>query len=274
MQLCLRGEPTAEVPLDALIRAAAQAGYTCLDVAADTLADYLDSYPLAWLDARLREDRVYIAAVDGPGALASTPQVETLIGRAQLVETCTHLDALGGGVVTIRLGAQLDTIGLAGDHTAWIVGALRTLSDLAAPFEVRLALEVGACPERPVRSFAHSREIVRQVARPNVGFSLDASTLCLDDRELGQTDAWNIDRLWLVRLANDGHMCSEAAKPKPHAPVAERPSALRELCLRLSARGFVGPYSVPLSSGDRPLAEAARAARLAVLRLTQQPPGG
>jgi sugar phosphate isomerase/epimerase len=274
VQLCLRSEPAAGVSLDVLIRTAAEAGYACLDVAADTLGDQLAHLPLASLDARLREQGTYIAVVGGLRPLTIAPRVEALVSRAQLLDICTYIDALGGGVITLTPGPQPESTRPGGDHTAWIVSALRTFSDLAAPFEARLALEYGAHERGIVRSLAHCQEIIHRVARSNVGLSLNARTLSWDDEAIEQLGALHLDVLWLVRLAEVEDGCAQATESQPCTPIAGCAFSERELCLRLSTRGFLGLYSVPLLPGKRPLAEAARAARLATLRWTQGLPSG
>ena len=151
---------------------------------------------------------------------------------------------------------------------------LRTLSDLAAPFEVRLALECGTHAEGPVASLAHCQQIIHRVARPNVGLSLNICALCPNEETLGQIDALDVDKLWLVRLPGAKDVPSEARPAPEGTRTADGAFFLREPCLRLSARGFVGPYSVPVPPSEGPLTEAARTARLATLRLAQRSPHG
>jgi hypothetical protein len=271
VQLCLRSEPAAGVPLDVLIHAAVQADYACLDITADTLAEYLATYPLGWLDARLREQGVYIAAIGALEPIALPSQVEALVGQAQLVEICAHMDALGGGVITLTHHRQPGDTQPGGVTITWLASVIRTLADLAAPFEVQLALECDVYAGGPAGSVAHCQEIVRRTARSNVGLCLNAYALCSDET-MGQIDDLDLGTLWLVRLCGD--VPSEASELPERTPTTDRSAFLGELYLRLSARGFVGPYSVTISPGDRPLTETARTARSEILRVMQGPPSG
>lgn len=256
MRICFDGTTLEGIPLEDQIRAAAAAGFRCLDLGVLALETYVAIYPTVLLDALLRQHHVYIAALGGMGPLALDAHGGFTMTQARILEVCTHLDALGGGILTVHPGQHSDISAQAA--TAQTVHALRRLSDLAAPFEVQLACEVLGDDQCAQRSLSHSQEIVERVARSNVGLALDATTLAGVPSASHELDVLDATRLWLVHLGDLS------------APPAELPSTatdLHTICERLAQKGYGGLYSVRPAQHDTGIEAGARAALSAATEL-------
>jgi 2-keto-myo-inositol isomerase len=262
VQLCLSETRVMNTSLEEDVRAASEAGFTCLDLWAPKLDEYLASYPVTWLDARLREHRVYAVAVSGMEPLSLYASEEQLVIQAHYLELCVRLDALGGGIVVVHPGACPEA-----ESTAWMVRALRDLSNLAAPFEVRLAFELRADASSSTCSLALSQEIVQRVARSNVCLALSTFHFHQSGGQPEDLEALDIARLRLVHLEglSDlplGVSGDEGALSPDHDPIP-----LEAICRRLAAKGFRGPYCVEWPAGQHPLVENARLAHQTALDL-------
>jgi xylose isomerase-like TIM barrel protein len=229
MRICFDGTTVGEIPLEDQIRAAAAAGFRCLDLGVSALEAYVAIYPTVLLDALLREHHVYIAALGGMGSLTFDPHGGFTMTQARILEVCTHLDVLGGGMLTVRPGERSDISAQAA--TAQIVHALRRLSDLVAPFDVQLACEFSGGEPCALRSLSHSQEIVERVSRSNVGLALHAAALVGVPNVSHELDAVDVSKLCLVRLGD---------LSEPSSALPDR----RTICSRLAEKGYRGPYSV------------------------------
>jgi len=249
MRICFDGTTLEGIQLEDQIRAAAAAGFRCLDLGAPALEDYVAIYPTVLLDALLRQHHVYIVALGGMGPLALDAHGGFTMTQARILEVCTHLDVLGGGILTVHPGQHGDISAQAA--AAQIVHALRRLSDLTAPFEVQLAYEVLGDEQCAKRSLSHSQETVERVSRSNVGLSLDVTALAGVPDASHELDALDVTKLWLVHLGDLS------------APPAEPPDAhpdWRTTCERLAEKGYRGPYSVQPHQAVTALEAGARAA--------------
>jgi sugar phosphate isomerase/epimerase len=280
IRLCL-SEPRATAPsLRDDVRAASEAGFSSLDLWAPKLDDCLATYPLIWLDMHMQEHGVYPLSISGLEPLLWNTREDRLVYQARFLELCTHLDALGGGILVVHLGASSTDDGEpATIRQPPMVRALRDCSDLAAPFEVRVALEFQAGAGSALWTLSASQEVVHSVERNNVGLALGIDQLRESGGKPEDVEALDVKRLWLVRLAAPSPVPpfqwrTEEGRPSDSAGGRLLAAFQEALCQRLAARGFRGPYCVrppePASSGQRSadaLIEGARQARQAALDL-------
>jgi len=245
------------------LRITSKAGLTCIDLWSPKLDKYLATYPIAWLDMKLREYRVYPAAVSGLELAPGATQEDNLVHQAHFLETCTHMDTLGGGTIVVHPQAQAKNEEAEAKATPaqivpWVVRALRTYSDLAAPFDVHVAFEFRSDARSTVRSLSASQEIVRQVARSNVGLSLNTLDLRRSGVKPEDLEALDVGKLKLVHL--EGALPTDQSDRTSHSlpagrgeaamPVRsdwdarEEGSTLRRICEHLASQGFRGPYCI------------------------------
>ena len=263
MQLCLGRSAESEFSLQEQIRAAAGARFRCLDLSLPALDDYLASYPSVVLVTLLQQHELDVGMVSGLSPLAlseaAAPRRASattrfsealLLLRARLLALCADLDTLGGATVLLPLSSPSsadETL-----HSA-LERVLRTLADVTAPFEVRLALTPLLEGDDAAAALAGTAAAVERAGRPNLGLGLDLAGSSLPD-EIPTSFA---RRLWAVRL---GAMAWRQ----------ERQSQLRALCAQLASVDYRGPYSIAPRPGASSLVEGARAAKEALhaLRLS------
>jgi len=253
--MCLASSAEREASLQSQVRAAAEAGFRCLDLWLPALDDYLASYPTVVLVSLLQEHGLYVGMVSGLPPLplvegAGLPHAQEwslrtrepfLLFQARLLALCADLDLLGGGTLLVPLPLAQSSAGNA--LPAPIERALRTLADLAAPFEARLALTPLPGEGGSRYSLAAVAALVERVGRPNLGLGLDLSEGDLPT----EIPAPFSRRLWAVRLG-------AAAWGEDQA------SQLRALCTQLASAAFHGPCSVAPVPGVSSLVEGAKEA--------------
>jgi sugar phosphate isomerase/epimerase len=269
VQLCLVTGSWGDVSFETQVRAAAGAGFTCLDLWLPAVDAYLAAYPLSLLEDLLRTHGTYPTIFSGMEPLALRPQQEYLLVQSHFVDLCARFDALGGGTVVVypglRTGKELSVGNSEQAMIAELSYALRELSALAAPFEVNVAFEFCSGSGSSAHTLAQAQEIVRQTARGNVGLALSTLHFYLSGGVPEEMDRLDAGQPWLVRLGDTRG--APGAKPcvGDRVPVGRGVIPLREICGQLAARGFRGPYSVELFPQRRPILEAAQAARKAAL---------
>jgi 2-keto-myo-inositol isomerase len=241
------------------VRAASEAGFSALDLWAPKLDDALATYPVVWLDIELQKQGVHAASVSGVELPHPARQEDALVLRARFLELCTHLDALGGGTIVAWPGASPASVGRGTEAASWMAGVLRRYSNLAAPFEVRIALEPRANGHSVVRTLAAAQEVVQGVNRSNVGLALDIELLRESGAKPEDLQALDVSKLWLVRLEGGGLS----------------PTTMQQaICKRLADKGYRGPYCIqwpapaPADGHSKDaMVECARQARQAALEM-------
>lgn len=271
VQLCLSMAHSTGTSFEEGVRIASEAGFTCLDAWAPKLEAYQAAYPVAWLDARMREGNIYLAAASGLEFLPSYPAGPALMGidddyavlQAHFLELCSWLDALGGGIVVVR--PSLLPAGPIGEKavTAGLVRELRDLGALAAPFEVQIAFEFRGRAGSPVRTLEGSLNLIRLVAQRNVGLALSTVDLSLGGSRPDEIGPLGTSQLKLVHLGDVADLSPEGPQDEERVLPGQGIVPLREICKRLAAQGFRGPYSVEPPAGQP--AESAALARQAAL---------
>jgi sugar phosphate isomerase/epimerase len=266
VQLCLGSSAGSEASLQDQVRAAAEAGFRCLDLWLPTLDGYLASYPSVVLVTLLQQYELDVGMVSGlrPLALGETPahrseRIATrhgeplLLLQARLLSVCADLDALGGATVLLPLASPPSP---GETQRPGLERVLRTLADLTAPFETRLALTPVLAHGNAGSALADAAAIIERAGRPNLGLGLDLSGADLPV----ELPVSFVRKLWAVRL---GTVAGEQG----------RWSQLRALCTQLASTGYRGPYSVAPVPGTPTLAEGARLAneRLHTPRVSKDP---
>jgi len=255
--LCLSLPPGEPDVLEADVRTAAQAGFRCIALPAPRLEAYMSAYPLAWLDAQLVAHGVYVGAVydldpllSSPPAAASGPSNEDrLAAAAQFLTLCASVDRLGGGTLVVPAGPRPDPVSadLAAAH------ALSSLSDLAAPFEVQIALEAPCSASGAKWRLEDALAVLVRVQRPNVGLCLRAQAAADTGDTLLSQGPTGAQRVKIVDLGT--LPCTES-----------RSRALQATLAWLVSEGYSGAFVVNAGTG-RQLGDHAAKARAAAQAL-------
>ena len=244
-QICLVPGSQPQVSIRDWVGAAAEAGFRFLALQAAQLETYLAARPLPVLDDLLRDYQVYLG-----GIYISLPQdvgeaYEALLFRSRFMECCTCLDALGGGVMVLSLA---EGVSVARDL---IAQTLADLVQIAAPFDVRVALTCSSGGSTVALGVAEGQELVRQAAPRNGGLALDADSLTGDVAQVAEWVRW-------VHLGDVSSFANQDGPTREH---------LVEFVRALAQSGFAGPYGVAPAPDIGPVSEAVRAARQIVLDL-------
>jgi len=257
-RLCLSASrsPTAEI--DREIETAGQAGFTRLELWAPAFEAYLARRPTIWLDMQMRAHGIRSLIVNGLAPPSEDRGEDALLFQARFLELCSHLDALGGGTVVLHPLAKQ-----AGDQPEGNVRALRACADLAAPFEVILAFEYQAQSSTPDLDTA--REIVERAARSSLRLAISTREWFASGTDPRKIEGVEPGSLALVHLDLPAEPAPQASPHGTQTPAGSEPGRLSDLCARLAAAGFRGPYCVPLPSGPGTLLERTHAARQAAL---------
>lgn len=268
--LCLSASrsPTAEI--DRELQTASEAGFACVELWAPALETYLARHPLLWLDMQMREHGIHSLVLNGIELVTTTLGADgeaAPISQARFLELCAHLDTLGGGLIVVHpaIGREDQKAGL-----GETVHALRAYADLAAPFEVLLALECRA--DSTVPDLNAAQDLVERAARSNLRLALSTREWCASEADPRTLDALGSGLLALVHLDHLPGRPPQGSADRQGLPTRVAPDLILNLCAHLAAAGFRGPYCIPLTSGPGTPLERARAAReMACLQLQASP---
>jgi 2-keto-myo-inositol isomerase len=174
---------------------AEQAGFDYIEIWLCQLEEYLKTHTLEDLQGYFRSSRIK------PFALDSFEDVNFLDdnGRAylerQFDKACMYAAALGcPRIVTVpTVQKGIEDKYTREDITRDSVEVLRRLSDIARPYDVKVAFEPIGFTDCVVRSIWHAWEIVREVNKDNVGLTLDVFNTYLYDALRDIDDIKKID---------------------------------------------------------------------------------
>lgn len=167
-----------------------QAGFDCIEIRLDMLADYLTRHTVEDLAAFFRTSRLRPHAFNAlylyPGFLSGRDdpaRQHALLEEFRL--GCRVGQAIGSRHFIVVPPLQRDPaggpyVGKWEDTFADCVRMLRRLSDLAAPYGMQLCFELVGFARSSVRSIEQADAIVRAVDRPNVGFVFDSYNIYLN----------------------------------------------------------------------------------------------
>jgi sugar phosphate isomerase/epimerase len=256
LRLCLSlsSAPTGDV--DRELQAASQAGFDCIELWVPALEAYLGRHPLVWLDLQVRQHKIRSLTLNGLTAPLLDYGEDALVGQAHFMELCAHVDALGGGTIVARPAR-----GGAGDRdrSGEVIRALRAYADMAAPFEVMLAVEFEA--DSAVPDWQAAQAVVERAAKSNLRLSFSTHKWHESENKPQDLETLKSGQLALVHLDSPlPHGSAPGADSKPSS-VGDEAALARTLCEHLAATGFRGPYCTPLSARPGTLLDRARAAR-------------
>jgi 2-keto-myo-inositol isomerase len=153
------------------------------------------------------------------------------------------------------------------------VSALRELSDVAAPFSVKLGLEFLAPANCSVRTLAQGWEIVQAIGRENVGLVLDTYHFYVGGSSWESLEECDIDRLLVVHINDVEDLPLEQLTDGHRLLPGEGILPLNRVLSRLHARGYDGAYSLEVmrpAYREREPLEYARAGLEATIKALQE----
>jgi 2-keto-myo-inositol isomerase len=261
MKLSLNGATTMKADLATDVRVAAGAGFDGLEIWAAKLRDYLASHTSAELRSLLDEHGIepysinsieHVTFRDGAGKEIVEAECEELCHIAHNIG-CPYVVAVPG--LLPEGAARADVIG---ESVTW----LSRLGGRAQCHDVGIAFEFLGQPGCSVQTLELADEIVRQVARPNVGLVIDSFHFYAGGSTIESIAALDADRLFIFHI-ND-------AEDRPRGQLEDRHRLLpglgilplEEIVAALHRIGYDGVASVEIfrpEYWDRDPQELARA---------------
>jgi 2-keto-myo-inositol isomerase len=258
----------ATLPED--IAAAGEAGFAGVEIWAAKMDAFLEAKPLEELAALLDAAGVLPVSINSIEFITFRPPDEYAAIKARCRELCECAQALGCDIIVVVPSPTPADVGW-NEIEAESVSVLRELSDVSAPYGVRLAFEFLGFPWCSVRTLGQCWDIVRETARDNVGLVLDTCHFYAGESELGTIG--RVDpRSILVFHINDVEERPLATIEDAHRLLpGEGVIPLEAIAVALSDIGYDGPCSVELFRPEywerdpAELASASRAAALSIL---------
>lgn len=248
-QFGLNGATTGEhIDVTTDIRAAAQAGYQCVELRDTKIARHLSSGgSLGSLRALMRQEGVAALSVNAleDSTLRDRAGFEEVLARHRTL--CEWARALDCPYVV-----AVPSVFRSGTHPAETevrrrsAAALRALIAGAAEFGVRLGFEFLGSPSCSVSTLRAARGIVDDVGDPRVGLVIDAFHFYIGGSQPEDLDGIDPSRIFIVHLddapAGEPAGLTDAQRLLPGEGIIP----LRGLVARLQAAGYTGAYSLEL----------------------------
>jgi 2-keto-myo-inositol isomerase len=235
MRLALNGATTMRADLETDIRAAASAGFDCLEIWASKLRKYLASNTTEQLRRLFEEHRVE------PYSINSIERVtfRDAEGHARLLEECDELCRVANdiGCPYIVVVPGLLPEGKGRDEV--VEESVRVLGEMgfvAERHNVSLAFEFLGQPGCSVQTLDLAGEIVRQLARANVGLVIDSFHFHAGGSSLLSIEALDPSRLFVFHINDAEDLPRERLEDRHRLlpglgvlPLAEIVGALRRI---------------------------------------------
>lgn len=269
MLLGINGATTMNATLPEDITAAAQAGFQGLEIWAAKMDAYLaqPGHSVDTLKALLDQAGVRPVSINSIEFITFRPPQEYEAIRARCRALCQLAASLGAAKIVVvpsptPEGASWPTI------RAESVQVLRDLSELAAPYGVRLAFEFLGFPWCSVRTLEQCWEIVRETDRDNVGLVIDTCHFFAGGSGLAAIEAVDPGSIFIFHINDVEDRPKETIQDAHRLLPGEGVIPLDDILARLQRIGYDGLCSVELFRPEywaRDPAELAAAARAATL---------
>ncbi|HET8679446.1 MAG TPA: sugar phosphate isomerase/epimerase [bacterium] len=248
-QFGLNGATTgAHVDVTTDIRAAATAGYQCVELRDTKIARYLSSGgSLSSLRALLRQEGVAPLSVNAleDSTLRDRVGFEEVVARqGTLCEWARALEC--PYVVAVPSMFPSGTTLSETEVRRRSAAALRALIAAADGSSVRLGFEFLGSPSCSVSTLRAARGVVEDVGDPRVGLVIDAFHFYIGGSQPEDLDGIDPSRIFIVHLddapAGEPSGLTDAQRLLPGEGIIQ----LRRLVARLRAAGYAGAYSLEL----------------------------
>lgn len=269
MKLALNGATTMKADLMTDIRAANAAGFDCLEIWASKLRDFLKSHTTAELKSLFAEHAIE------PYSINSIERVtfRNSEGHKALLVECEELCRIASEISCPYIVVVPGLMPESASRECVIEESVRVLTELGAVAEshnVALAFEFLGQPDCSVQTLELADEIVRRVARENVGLVIDSFHFYAGGSTIESINELDAERLFIFHI-ND-------AEDRPRDELEDRHRLLpglgilplEEIIKALRRIGYDRVTSVEIfrpEYWELPPAELARDARIAVARV-------
>jgi 2-keto-myo-inositol isomerase len=245
MQLAFHSATTMTCDLETDVTITEQAGFKALELWAGKIDRYLDVHTLVQLKALLVTHHVLPLAINSIEFIAFRGSEFSQI-KARLHELGMVAQAIDCPTIVVVPSPLPERNIPWSDIVAEYVNVLRELSDIAYRYSVKLSFEFlgfGWCSVRTPRA---AQVIVEQVARDNVGLTVDAAHFYGGGGLLSELDQLDPARIFAFHLDDLEDMPKEAISDGTRLLPGLGVVPLDDICLRLKQIGYAGPCAIEL----------------------------
>lgn len=199
MKLSLNGATTMNADLLTDIRAAHAAGFDCLEIWAAKLRAFLKSNTTAALKGAFAEHHIEAYSINSIERITFRDDE----GHAALLVECDELCRIAAEIGCPYVVVVPGYLPASASREQIIVESVRVLdalSDIAAKHDVSLAFEFLGQTDCSVQTLDLADEIVRRVARPNVGLVIDSFHFYAGGSRLEAIEALDPQRLFIFHI--------------------------------------------------------------------------
>ena len=268
MKLALNGATTMKADLATDIRAASRAGFDCVEIWAAKLRDFLRSRTITELKDLFAEQGVE------PYSINSIEQAtfRNGSGKEKLADECEELCKIAheiGCPYIVIVPGRMPAGATRADVIEESVNWLSYLGSAAQRYNVGLAFEFLGQPDCSVQTLDLADEIVRLVAKPNVGLVIDSFHFYAGRSSLESIDALDADRLFIFHINDAEDLPREELEDRHRLLPGQGILPLKAITGALHRIGYDRVTSVEIfrpEYWERDPFELAREAREAVAR--------
>jgi len=245
MLLAFHGATTMTSDLETDVAVSAQAGFRALEVWAAKVDRYLAQHSLDDPKALFESKGILPLTLNSIEFIAFRGAEYAQI-QARCRELCRIAQAIGCPTIVVVPSPLPDRNMAWAEVVAESVRVLRDLSDIAHVYGVKLSFEFlgfGWCSVRTPRA---AFEIVKQVARDNVGLTLDAAHFYGGGGRLSEIDQLDPQSIYAFHLDDLEDTPKEAITDATRLLPGLGVVPLGEICARLKRIGYGGPCSIEL----------------------------
>ena len=270
MQLAFHGATSMYADLQTDVAVSAEAGYKALEPWTNKIDAYLQTHSLSDLKALFNQHGIKPLTLNSLESIAFRGAGFSSV-KAHCKQLCEVAMAIGSpAIAVIPSPKPVWDIGweaVVEEH----VSVLRTLSDIAKPYGVKLAFEFIGHSGFSVRTPRGAWEIIQAADRDNIGLVFDIAHFTLGGASLEEIDLLDPKRIYGFHLDDVEDIALEAYTEARRVLPGKGIARTTEICSRLATLGYDGPCAVELFRPEYwewnplDLAIAAREAALEVL---------
>jgi len=245
MQLAFHSATTMTCDLETDVAITERAGFKALELWADKIDRYLATNTLSDLNALFVKHHVIPLAINSIEFIAFRGSEFAEI-KARLHALGRIAQAIGCPTIVVVPSPSPSRDITWTDVVAEYVNVLRELSDIARMYSVKLSFEFlgfGWCSVRTPRA---AQAVVQQVARDNIGLTVDAAHFYGGGGLLSELDQLDPARIFAFHLDDledtPKEAISDATRLLPGLGVVP----LVDICVRLKQIGYSGPCAIEL----------------------------
>jgi len=270
MLLAINGATTMNASLPEDIAAAGAAGFKGLEIWAAKMDQFLEDRSIQDLGALLEAAGLQPLSINSIEFISFRSPEEYEVIRARCRELSERAQALGCDLIVVVPSPTPDGVSWS-EIKDESVRVLRELSEVAAPYGVRLAFEFLGFSWCSVRTLGQCWDIVRDTARDNVGLVLDTCHFYAGGSDLAAIAELDPLKLLVFHINDVEERPLETIEDAHRLLPGEGVIPLGDILAGLRAIAFDGACSIELFRPEYwerdplELALAARAATLSIL---------